>query len=210
MLTIRAPSITELEAAVQQLMEPGAASQLEELLKKGGSLNSSVMALREKLTSMASRVIDLFKLWDGNFDGQISREEFIRAMPFLGLQDCLTAEINGLFNVFDPDNSGQISFRELYRMLRREAKPAKKEVVNPSPGSMRPPVMVSDIADLRRDVKQEVLKMNLRTEFRDLVMSDKKKMSDQELLDDEEGIIYRLKAGKPKETSMWTTLPDAS
>lgn len=189
--------VSELEAAVQQLMDPNASSHLEDLLKKGSSVSSSVMALREKLASMAARVVELFQVWDKDNDGQISRSEFIRAMPHLGLQDCLAVEINGLFTAFDPDGSGQISFRELNRMLRKE-KVVKEKVVKPT----GPPIPVLEVTQLRRDIKQELIIMNLRTEFHDMVMGDPKKAVDA--WDEEDsGVTHRPKSKEPEEVSFW-------
>ena len=42
-------------------------------------MKTSVVTMREKLTDQASRVIDLFKQWDNNGDGQISKKEFMKA-----------------------------------------------------------------------------------------------------------------------------------
>ena len=38
------------------------------------------------LTTNAVRVIDLFREWDEDGDGIVSKKEFRRAMPLLGLQ----------------------------------------------------------------------------------------------------------------------------
>ena len=38
------------------------------------------------LTTNAVRVIDLFREWDEDGDGVVSKKEFRRAMPMLGLQ----------------------------------------------------------------------------------------------------------------------------
>jgi len=42
--------------------------------------------LRRVLTTNAVRVIDLFREWDEDGDGIVSKKEFRRAMPLLGLQ----------------------------------------------------------------------------------------------------------------------------
>ena len=41
--------------------------------------------LRHALTKNMVRVIDLFREWDENGDGTVSKQEFQRAMPMLGL-----------------------------------------------------------------------------------------------------------------------------
>eukprot|EP00966_Prymnesium_polylepis_P135405 3130038-Prymnesium_polylepis.1 len=73
--------------------------------------------LRKALSQNAVRVIDLFREWDENGDGQVSKAEFRRAMPMLGL-DAPKIAVDGLFDSFDPDGSGTIDMKELQRMLR--------------------------------------------------------------------------------------------
>ena len=157
-------NIDELENAVAQLVDPDMVTELETLLREGASVSSSIQVLRDKLSSQAARVIDLFQKWDVNSDGQISQDEFMRAMPLLGLQHCLPIEITGLFNNFDPSGDGKISFRELHKMLRQDPKSPKKkkeEVVEEK-------VELVDVMQLRKDMKMDVLKMNLKVEIKDL------------------------------------------
>ena len=75
--------------------------------------------LREALQKHAIRVLDLFREWDANGDGQISKDEFQKAMPMLGM-DLPVNDINDLFDQYDPDKSGVMEFAELQRMLRRQ------------------------------------------------------------------------------------------
>ena len=65
------------------------------------------------------RVLDLFREWDANGDGQISKKEFQKAMPLLGM-DLPVKAINDLFDQYDPDKSGVMEFAELQKMLRRQ------------------------------------------------------------------------------------------
>ena len=48
----------------------------------------------------------------------MSKKEFRRAMPLLGL-DVAKKEIDRLFDSWDPDRSGEISLQELNKQLRR-------------------------------------------------------------------------------------------
>ena len=64
-----------------------------------------------------ARVIDLFREWDDDEDGLVSRLEFRRALPMLGLKVEKTVA-EELFNTFDDDKSGQISYDELSKSLR--------------------------------------------------------------------------------------------
>ena len=41
--------------------------------------------LLDKLTAEAANVVDLFRRWDDNLNGMVSKDEFRRAMPVLGL-----------------------------------------------------------------------------------------------------------------------------
>lgn len=76
--------------------------------------------LKRALQKHAIRVIDLFREWDTDGDGQISRKEFRKAMPLLGM-DLPTRTIDELFDQHDNDNSGFIEFAELQKMLRPPA-----------------------------------------------------------------------------------------
>jgi len=69
------------------------------------------------------RVIDLFRSWDINGDGQVSRGEFRKACGALGLvasNDAGLEEIDALFSRLDPDGSGSIEFKELNALLKQE------------------------------------------------------------------------------------------
>jgi hypothetical protein len=76
--------------------------------------------LKEALSKHAIRVLDLFRDWDTNGDGEISRKEFREAMPKLGM-DLPADVVDALFDENDPDHSGVMDFKELQRMLRPPA-----------------------------------------------------------------------------------------
>jgi len=73
--------------------------------------------LADALRSQGGRVMDLFREWDIDGDGTITRKEFLKAMPRLGLEVSKDA-INQLFDSWDPDGSGELNFKELQRILR--------------------------------------------------------------------------------------------
>ena len=75
--------------------------------------------IRHALVRNAVRVMDLFREWDTNDDGLVSKEEFLRAMPLLGIQ-AARSEVTALFEMLDVDADGVITFREFNRSLRRE------------------------------------------------------------------------------------------
>ena len=85
--------------------------------------------LRETLAQHAVRVIDLFREWDKDGDGTVSKREFRKAMPLLGL-DVPRAEVDALFDSWDPDRSGSVELAELSRMLRKA--PARVSASGPS------------------------------------------------------------------------------
>eukprot|EP00966_Prymnesium_polylepis_P311465 7196242-Prymnesium_polylepis.1 len=86
--------------------------------------------IRMTLRKNAARVIDMFREWDVNNDGQVSKEEFRRAMPLLGL-DVPTAEVDRLFDEFDKDGGGEIGMGEMNKLLRRT--PAAPSTVPATP-----------------------------------------------------------------------------
>ena len=91
------------------------------LLTAGKSLHDASLSditnnLVVLLAANRSRVIDLFKAWDTDSDGLISKPEFRRAMDALGL-DAADDDIDAIFEHLDADGNGNISFRELHREL---------------------------------------------------------------------------------------------
>ena len=125
----------------------------------GSILGSSIQRLREKLAAQSARVLDLFRKWDIDGDGRVTKDEFAKALPDLGFRDASPAEIDELFRSFDQDGEGEISFRELHRMLRRiEPKKQKVKVVTP----VVPPI---DLNELRKEMKVNVMRMGLRYEM---------------------------------------------
>ena len=73
--------------------------------------------LRNALQKNLARVIDLFRDWDDNQDGSISKVEFRRAMPLLGLK-VDRADADALFDSFEGDQSGSVDYGELQRQLK--------------------------------------------------------------------------------------------
>jgi len=70
------------------------------------------------LKSNAGRVLDLFREWDTDGDGEVSRKEFHKAMPALGLE-VPKEEVDALFSQWDADGGGSISYKELSKILRQ-------------------------------------------------------------------------------------------
>ena len=64
--------------------------------------------LREALSKAAVRVGDLFRDWDDDNSGTVSREEFHKAMAELQF-NVPASEIDALFSEWDPDGSGVLA-----------------------------------------------------------------------------------------------------
>ena len=73
--------------------------------------------LRGHLQKNAVRVIDLFREWDADGSGSVSKKEFADNMKLLGLQ-VAKKDINELFDSMDPDGSGSLEYQELSKLLR--------------------------------------------------------------------------------------------
>ena len=86
-----------------------AAMTLRKEAAKGGSEEYEQVrsSLREELSRSSARVVDLFKKWDVDNNGTISRAEFRRAIEQMDF-DCFAddIEIDRVFNEFDTDGSG--------------------------------------------------------------------------------------------------------
>ena len=81
--------------------------------------------LRELLSKRVSTVCSLFELMDKDHNGLVSRDEFIEAMTMLGLQDdgfIVPHHVyDELFAEFDADGSGEISYKEYFAYVLRDA-----------------------------------------------------------------------------------------
>ena len=79
--------------------------------------NKSVQdQLRELLAKHSVRIIDLFKDWDDDGNGQIDKKEFRKAIASLGVA-APRAEVDALFDTFDGDRSGEIDYKEVQKAL---------------------------------------------------------------------------------------------
>ena len=102
------------------------------------------------------RVMDLFREWDEDGDGVITKKEFCRSMPRLGIV-APSKEFELLFDTFDPDGSGAIDMKELQKGLRRKsaspepAKEAAKKV------AAKPPTLQEKmIAELKKTLQKKM------------------------------------------------------
>ena len=84
---------------------------------------SKVEKLREALVTKQKAMITVFRQMDIDGDGRVTRAEFLRALPKLGLAEGTFSrdDADALFTDLDPDRSGWIEYRELDKVLRRDA-----------------------------------------------------------------------------------------
>lgn len=75
------------------------------------------LQLKVAIKKIAGKVLDLFRSWDSNGDGVITRVEFHKAMTLLGL-NVAKEEIDFLFSAWSPDGDDELSLPELTRILR--------------------------------------------------------------------------------------------
>ena len=109
------------------------------------------------------RVIDLFREWDEDASGSVSKKEFRKAMPMLGL-DVPAEDVDALFDSWDPDGSGSITFKELQKLLRTPAgdaaqanwKKAVDGVDGKKKGAAKPPAGKAKEANVVNKLKTAV------------------------------------------------------
>jgi Ca2+-binding EF-hand superfamily protein len=108
------------------------------------------------------RVIDIFREWDEDGSGEISKREFAKAMSILGVS---RAVLDELFDVIDADGSGHIDYREIHRKLRkkvalvsRKARAAKAMAMNEADAAVNY-AHVRDAAADALDARQELIRL---------------------------------------------------
>jgi len=72
------------------------------------------------LRKNAGKVMDLFREWDADGDGEVSKKEFRKAMPAIGLE-VPVKEVDALFDSWDKDGGGSLNYKELSKILRSQA-----------------------------------------------------------------------------------------
>jgi len=83
--------------------------------------------LRCEILGKGTAVIELFRSWDLDKDGKVSRREFREAVAMMKCSFD-TAVVDGLFEMLDQDHSGKIDYAELDGVLRRSARRVEKAI----------------------------------------------------------------------------------
>ena len=79
-----------------------------------------------------ARILDLFREWDLDTDGRVSRLEFRRALTNLGLDDLGEESFRQLWEKFDPDGDQSVDFFELKQLLESTRRDASRHSLNRS------------------------------------------------------------------------------
>jgi len=103
------------------------ASPMRIQLDEGPNALPVATQIAAHLRANAARVLDLFREWDQDNDGVVSREEFHKAMPKLGLvvSESFT---NELFDKWDEGGDGALQYHDLQKVLRRTNNPATPKI----------------------------------------------------------------------------------
>ena len=114
--------------------------------------SDALKQLRGVMNSHRQKVINLFREWDTNGDGQISKKEFRRAMALLSFE-APRQTVDELFDSLDMDRSGAIDYKELVKALRSapgEAMNDSKENATVNSTSSSPKMSEELLAEIDR------------------------------------------------------------
>lgn len=77
-------------------------------------------ALSDLLTQGNAKILNFLQTWDTDNSGTIDKNEFCRAVAALGF-DAPRVHVEEVFDGFDADSSGSLTFQELNRLLRQQS-----------------------------------------------------------------------------------------
>jgi len=107
-----------VERAAIGILDPSGQAQLLETEEELPAVERIENTLSRALKANAIRVKDLFVDWDADSNGEISKQEFRKAMRALGLEGT-KKDHDDLFDKWDTDKSGAIDMRELDKAIRK-------------------------------------------------------------------------------------------
>ena len=116
-------STVEMDSKARTALRTGGVDKAGSTLLQGFAIDqasdlSVAEQLRDALSKAAVRVIDLFREWDDDNSGTVSKAEFRHGMSQMGLE-AAAEEVDKVFDAFDPDGSGSVELKEFSRLLRR-------------------------------------------------------------------------------------------
>ena len=89
--------------------------------------------IRTVLNANRSRVLDLFRKWDADRSGEVTKQEVREALKGVkGLEELPPHEIDALFHKLDIDGGGSVEFKELNRVMRRVLEEPQKQQLEQS------------------------------------------------------------------------------
>ena len=98
--------------------------EVQQLIDTGVSYKDRLFVGNVFLVCPHHKVLDLIRSWDKDGDGEVSRSEFHKAIPALGLE-VPKADVDDLFNEWDKDGGGSLAYAELKKILSRAAASSK-------------------------------------------------------------------------------------
>ena len=72
----------------------------------------------DKLGTMQVRAVDLFRRWDEDASGSVTKNEFRKALKAIGFLDYPDADLDGVFDLLDTDGSEKLEYAELAELLK--------------------------------------------------------------------------------------------
>lgn len=97
------------------------ASIAQQMAMGDAKLAKAIQEIRTALLAKMPKVVDLFRSFDVNGDGMVSRHEFRQVLPILDLPRFGAGEMDAMFEAIDSDKSGFVELSELNKLLRKGA-----------------------------------------------------------------------------------------
>ena len=118
MVKVRAPDLQHSTSNLQQrfqIMHPDVDGHvsIEELM---------LTSMIDKLGALHTRAIELFRSWDEDHSGSISKGEFRKALKALGFHDASTEDLDAVFDKLDSSGRGELIYKDLSNLIKEVSK----------------------------------------------------------------------------------------
>lgn len=123
----------------QELQKEAKKEAEAEVVRRAGLAPTIRDELREYLSSNWMRLKDVYRTWDTNGDGNLTRNEFMRGLKIVGM-DLSPDDMTAICSTFDPDNSGTIELRELEGAICNLSTQETQDAPEPATAATRPAV----------------------------------------------------------------------